>query len=136
MTMPIKNVKFNENYEEVISDRRVTYVLNDIATIKLAKPLDLDNNPDLGVFCTPKNSDDWDSFVGKQVVIAGFSTMVDEEQNTLVHQQTGIQIVPMENYRKKFDLKRTEIINRMLCYEFTNGSTSEPCQVRTNKNRY
>ncbi len=101
--------------------------INDVALVKLASPLDIAGNPDLGTVCVPPQDDTYNPYLGQLVTAAGWGLTIwpDLSSSSQVLRKVTLPIADMDWCRKVNNI--TEAPNTMIC---TYQLDKDTCKVR------
>lgn len=111
------------SYDEKTGNR-----LNDIALIKLREPLDIENNPDLGLICVPDQNDDYNPYQGQMATVVGWGLTSNQlYTSSKVLLKVSLPVNSMDECVEMYDLPE-ESKNSMIC---TYQVGASPCMVRS-----
>lgn len=96
--------------------------------LKLATPLDIDGNPNLGIICVPEYSSSKGEYFGKIGIAAGWGwTKPDGSEKPDKLQKVNLPVVDINWCKKMYNLE-DEYMNTMICtYELG----KDTCHVST-----
>lgn len=109
------------SYDEKTGNR-----LNDIALIKLREPLDIENNPDLGLICVPDQNDDYNPYQGQMATVVGWGLTSNQlYTSSKVLLKVSLPVNSMDECVEMYDLPE-ESKNSMIC---TYQVGASPCML-------
>ena len=105
------------NHPQYQPERPGKYPFNDLSLVKLAKPLDIASNPDLGMICVPPQDDTYNPYQGGgQMVTAigwGMTNSSDIYSSPDTLRKITVPVADMDWCKKMHNL--SEGANTMIC---------------------